>query len=390
MILTPEEALARLQPQGMKRAKGDRNISYIGRHEDGGIYFFRSGEEYVATPANDALPSVIGRFDGDIDNLPPSMSSWLTETAKEVNSVPDDAPAITTIYAPSGRVTVSPLIKAVWGQGTPYNQDLKFGGKLSVVGCNAVAIGMIMLHWARKGYHRGCKGTTAYNTKTNGYKIGALAPVMVFDYDNMTFSKPTTATQKAAVSGMLRHIGYALKSDFTPDVTTAAVAQDVTVLTRWLRMGNPKCILAANGYDKWEQQIYNDISNARPVILVGYTAKGAGHCFVTDGYDAATDMYHVNWGWGGSCNGYFRLSSLDATAARAYNSKKQAIVGIAPTYKLGDTNKDGEITITDAINVVEAAAKGSNLAIYDINSDGKVTVADATPIIEHVMGNKKL
>jgi hypothetical protein len=56
----------------------------------------------------------------------------------------------------------------------------------------------------------------------------------------------------------------------------------------------------------------------------------------------------------------------------------------------GDVNGDGEVSITDAMQVMELAAQGSTNPQADINSDGKVTTADANPIIDHVMGNKKL
>ena len=35
------------------------------------------------------------------------------------------------------------------------------------------------------------------------------------------------------------------------------------------------------------------------------------HSFVCDGYDANSDSYHINWGWGGNNNGYFWLDFLD-------------------------------------------------------------------------------
>ena len=250
---------------------------------------------------------------------------------------------------------------------------------------------MIMLYWARKGYRRGCTATKAYTTKTAKYKVPSLPPVTVFDFDNMTFGKPSTTTQKKAVADMLRHIGYALRSDYTTNLTTAPVANDVNVLSKSLRMGNPNRILARSGYADWEEQIYNEIANERPVLVLGCTSSGGCHIFIVDGYNADTDMYHVNWGWGGSCNGYFRLSVLDATSAKAYSSNKQAIVGIGKgIHVLGDVNNDGEVTITDAMKVVELAAQGSTDPKADINSDGKVTVEDANAIVEHIMGGKKL
>ena len=399
MKITTQEALARLSPQGMRKAKGTPSITYQGDLEDGAIYLFKCGEkETILSPSDDELPAIIGRFEESNGNgIPPSMAAYLQETASEIAY---KANAPTTANAPrkvakatattSKRVTVEPLIKATWNQGAPYNEGLKFDGKSVIVGCNAVAIGMIMLYWAKKGYRRGCTATKAYTSKTAKFKVPSLPPVMSFDYDNMTYSKPSTTEQKKAVADILRHIGYALQSDYTTNLTTAPVANDVTVLAKSLRMGNTKRTLARSGYAAWEEQIYNEIANERPVLVLGCTSSGGCHIFVVDGYNADTDMYHVNWGWGGSCNGYFRLSVLDATSAKAYSSNKQAIIGICPTYKLGDVNGDGEVSITDAMKVVELAAQGSTDPKADVNSDGKVTTADAEAVIEHVLGTHKL
>lgn len=401
--ITPQEALARLQRQGMRKAKGGGTpLSLAAEIGDATpLYVFEdvSGNA-ILTTSDDELPTIIGECEANhLDDIPPAMTAWIVEAEREVADfqtkpkpkgiVKVKATTTSDTEPPKGRVSIAPLIKATWGQSAPYNDKLKFDGKASYVGCNAVAIGMILEYYGRKGYHRGCKGTSAYTTKMMGYKVPALPPVTVFDYANLTTSKPTTAEQIAAVSDMLRHIGCALKSDFAPNGTLAYLTQDVTVLKNYLRMGSYR-ILASNGYGYFEQCVYEELVNGRPVIMAGYAPSGAGHTFICDGYNASTDMYHFNWGWSGQCNGYFRLSALDITSARAYNSNKQAIIGIAPSYKLGDVNGDGEVSITDAMTVVEAAEQGSTDPKADVNSDGKVTTADANIIVEHIMGGKKL
>ena len=367
----------------------------------GGLLAFRQGEKALLITTDDALPVIIGECEADhLEYIPPAMAAWLDETVREVADYQSKPKPIGIVKAkaatsdtepPKGRVSVKPLVKAVWGQNSPYNQNLRFNGKLSYVGCNAVAMAMVMLYWHEQGYNRGCLPTKAYTSKTNGYKIPALPPLTIFDYDDMTVNKPTTDAQKAAVAELCQHIGYALKSDYTPNGTLAYMGDVVTVFKTYLRFGNPKRIYANKGYDAFERQVYEELVAGRPVIMAGYTVNGAGHCFLCDGYDAARDMYHINWGWAGQCNGYFRMSALDATSARAYNSNKVAIIGIGKDiHILGDVDDNGKVTITDAMKVVELAAQGSTNPQADINSDGKVTAADANVIVEHIMGGKKL
>lgn len=383
-----------------KLPKCSHPIRFVKRMGEG-LMAFLQDKKAILTTTDDELPTIIGECDADgLESIPPSMAAWLEETEREVKDyqAKPKPKGIVKVKAATGdtepkekRISIEPLIKATWNQGAPYNQGLTFNGKSVIVGCNAVAIGMILLYWAKKGYRRGCTATKAYTSKTAKFKIPALPPVTVFDFDNMPYSKPITAAQKKAVADMLRHIGYSLQSDYTSNLTTAPVANDVTVLSKSVRMGEAMRILARNGYAAWEGQIYNEIANERPVLVLGCTSSGGCHIFVVDGYNADTDMYHVNWGWGGSCNGYFRLSVLDATSSKAYSSNKQAIVGIGKgIHILGDVNNDGKVTITDAMKVVELAAQGSTDPKADVNSDGKVTAADANAIVEHVLGGNKL
>ena len=383
-----------------KLPKCSHPIRFVKRMGEG-MLAYRQDKKAFLTTSDNALPTIIGECNADhLDDIPPAMVAWLEETAREVKNYQTKTKprgivkvkaATSDTELPNGRISVKPLIKAVWGQSSPYNQNLKFDGKLSHVGCNAVAMAMVMLYWHEKGYNRGCLPTKEYTSKTNGYKIPSLPPLTIFDYDNMTADKPATDAQKAAVAEVCQRIGFALKSDYTPNGTLANMGDVVTVFKTYLRFGNPKRIYANKGYDAFEKQIYEELVAGRPVIMAGYTVNGAGHCFLCDGYDAARDMYHINWGWSGQCNGYFRMSALDATSARAYNSNKIAIVGIGKDiHILGDVDDNGKVTITDAMKVVELAAQGSTNPQADINSDSKVTAADANVIVEHIMGGKKL
>ena len=398
MKLSRTKAKSRL---AAKVPKGAPPIRFMKQMGEGRIFAFRQAEKAILTAADDELPTVICECDAEgLDSIPPAMAAWLEETAREVaayqskpkpRGIVKAKAATADTELPNGRASMKPLIKAVWGQSSPYNQNLKFNGKLSYVGCNAVAMSMLMLYWHEQGYDRGCLPTKGYTSKTNGYKIPSQPPLTIFDYDNMTEGKPTTDAQKAAVAEVCQRIGFALKSDYTPNGTLAYMADVVTVFNKYLRMGNSWCIYANKGYDAFERQVYEELAAGRPVIMAGYTVNGAGHCFLCDGYDAARDMYHINWGWSGQCNGYFRMSALDATSARAYNSNKVAIIGIGKDiHILGDVDGDGQISIQDVMTEVQAINNGSTDAKFDINSDGAVDANDVPPITNHILGKEQL
>ena len=77
-------------------------------------------------------------------------------------------------------------------------------------------------------------------------------------------------------------------------------------------------------------------SEGRPVFYGGTSDKGTGgHAFVLDGYDSQ-DFVHVNWGWYGNSNGYFRINHLDPSSlgegggAGGYNLSQDMVTGIRP------------------------------------------------------------
>lgn len=140
------------------------------------------------------------------------------------------------------------------------------------------------------------------------------------------------------------------------------------------------------GLSSFENYIYNELLQGRPVMVAGWTTSGGGHTFVIDGYDATNDLYHVNWGWGGSYDGWFAMSALNPKTSVAYNSNKVAIIGIQPDYKLGDVNEDGEVNIADAMQTMTLAQQGKYSEAADINYDGQVTITDVQVIIDKILG----
>ena len=59
-------------------------------------------------------------------------------------------------------------------------------------------------------------------------------------------------------------------------------------------------------YAEWEQLVYDQLSLG-PVYYAGSSDDGA-HAYVCDGYQDG--YFHINWGWGGSQNGYYLLTAM--------------------------------------------------------------------------------
>lgn len=116
---------------------------------------------------------------------------------------------------------------------------------------------------------------------------------------------------------------------------------------------------------------------------------GGGHAFVCDGYDSATGLFHFNWGWSGSGNGYYRLSALNPTVqgtggnSAGYNYTQDIIRGLKKAKEGED--EDYTLTVGPAMGVMTpytSAELGGTLTLkgYDTTDGFKnyscVTIKD--------------
>ena len=406
--ITPHEALQRVssaQQQGMRLAPAKNKkieVTEFVRDVDENVYLFRKGEGSLVLPADDELTPILGESDsGDLTiELPPPYEDWVEMYAKEV-AIHQNTPLLieegaekTTVdgdkptAAAEPRKTIPYMVKTKWSQNYPYNAHLDFGDGRCLVGCPAVMIGQIMHYWGYKGYRRGCTATTAYSYKGEPYKVAALPPITVFDYAHLTTSKPKTAEEIEAVATMLEYIAKAVKSCFGLDATWSYTDVYPPLMRDRLRLGSG--IKEVNTLELSEaafaEKVYQELALGKPVGMSGVNDSGSGsHAFVCDGYNAATDKFHFNWGWGGYYDGYYAMTALKLTSTINYNIRKRAVIGIQPEYRLGDANRDGNVNITDAMVAFNHNLKGTYDEAADINSDGKVTVADGQRIVNHIL-----
>jgi hypothetical protein len=59
----------------------------------------------------------------------------------------------------------------------------------------------------------------------------------------------------------------------------------------------------------WAALLKSELDAARPMLYAGAGESGPGHAFVCDGYDE-NGLFHFNWGWNGSANGYYSFQAL--------------------------------------------------------------------------------
>ena len=393
MRITADKALERLQGKGMvRRAKGKPLTLSMTIHDR--IYAFTSNGKTYLTPNDDRLPPILA----ECDAIPvrtrksPELVWWLKEYAKEMSSISEQSTSEIrrAPVTPTEQVIIEPMLGNIkWGQKTPFWNNLKYplNGKTyyCYVGCLATAIAQVLYYWYKRGVKRGCPPTKAYTTATNKYAVAALPSVAMFDWENMSDEPPTTTKGKKAVALFCQYVSAALQMDYTPYWSAAKMSKAAPVLKDYFGMGDAKRLEARYMTSaKFKAEIIAELRKKHPVVMCGQSDESGCHAFICDGYRSTDDLFHFNWGYNGSGDGWFALTALTPDG-KDFTSRKNAIVGLTP-YFLGDVNGDGLINIADVTQVINAKNKGEYDRQMDVNSDGKVDMEDAQAITDTILG----
>ena len=231
---------------------------------------------------------------------------------------------------------VSPLIRVNWNQTSPYNKycpsDNQHGK--AIVGCVAVAMAQAM---SVDQYPARPSGAYSYTSDNYGSLYIDYDKEAAYDWSHIISSDNV---DKDDIAHLLFHCGVSINMDYGKDGSGTQDSYIVTALQRNFSYPKSVAYYARKNYSgDWEELIINELKNGRAVCLSGQDLKGGyGHCFNLDGY--SNGAYHVNWGWGGSNNGYFMLDGLkDGTMNMDYSDPyyQSVIVGIrAPSVNPSD------------------------------------------------------
>ena len=295
---------------------------------DPALYVFNRGEDegFVLISAEDRAKTVLGYADNghwDEAHMSDATRMWIRNYCKQISRIASQ-PA-NTLKAPVGvkKATqqkqynaIPPICQTTWGQRTPYNDQCPtVSGDHCVTGCVATAGAQIMKVF---NYPTSGTGTHSYRW-VRGYKDTVTLSVspgsttynwskMLNDY---SYTSGTT-TQRNAVATLMYHCGivsemqYGLGGSSTSCNLMLAGMVNHFNYDAGVQALIKDCMTDADFVDG----IVSELEQGRPVMFSGRTIKNEGHAFIGDGVDA-DGLIHINWGWYGSCDGYFQVSAMD-------------------------------------------------------------------------------
>ena len=329
------------------------------------MYAVSLGNEqgFVIVSGDDRMRPVLAYSDkGDFNEsqMPDNMRAWLQEYAREMRwlDAHNYQPAQTTHRAGEIKTAIAPLMVTTWDQGTPYNDLCPLdGGKRSVTGCVATAMAQVVYYNAIKS---GMPETLvcdipAYTTYSKNISVPAISTTdypMNWSLMCPSYTGSESDEAKEAVARLMRACGQGVEMDYTNGESGAMSSDIAPALKNYFGFDATAHCVDRDSYSlkAWTDLIYNELKNGRVVCYVGQSA-GGGHAFVADGYDG-DELFHINWGWGASCDGFFALSVLNpgdnsgigaSSTNDGYSFGQQAIIGIQ--YGSGETD-DTPVTLS--------------------------------------------
>ncbi len=219
--------------------------------------------------------------------------------------------------------SVSPLLTTRWNQGKYYNQlcpaDTKGQDGHVWTGCVATAMAQIMKYWNYPDYGSG------QHTYTD-YTYGAQTADFANTYYDWTAMPNSLNNYNTAVATLMYHCGVAVNMHYGINGSGAYSSTAASALKKFFDYSYTLHLQSKTNDSIWNILIKSELDLGHPLYY-----KGNGHAWVCDGYQE-TDYFHMNWGWGGSYNGYFYLKDL-TPGSYNFTYSQAAIINCYPDYQ---------------------------------------------------------
>ena len=379
------------------KAVAEDNLYYVYQNAD--------GEGWVIVAANDAVTPILAYSETGTfrtDNLPVNVRAWMGKYNNFIRRIEADGVEATEetkaewrslrkgVRRATSAVVVGPLIQTQWDQDAPYyNLCPGTGSNKAYTGCVATAMAQVMKYWEwpvqGTGSHsyRPLDVNNPYNEYTGqpNYSsrytstLSANFGQTTYDWAHMlnSYSGTYTSTQATAVATLMYHCGVATEMMYGNDADGGSgtytgnygdeedhqCAQNAL----WMNFGYKKESLTSymrDGYSyegttyyqawtdaNWTAMIKAELDLQHPIMYGGASSQG-GHSFICDGY-RDDNYFHFNWGWSGSNDGYYKLSSLRPGSGGAgggsynFSEDQDVIIGIVPDRE--DTPQEPDTVI---------------------------------------------
>lgn len=349
-----------------QKAKAKSRTATTASPSDAYYVFNNDAGGFVIIAGDDAVTPVLGYTSTgsfDAENLPDGLKDLLKSYERQIAALGDNYVANQT--ATRAAFTGEKLLKtAEWNQMAPFN---KYTPKNYVTGCVATAGAIVMKH---HGYP--AKGTGSHSYTWNGQDLTAN---FEHDYDWANMPTKYTVGNDEAFDGVARlmsDLGVAVEMKYAKGGSGASMEDLLTALKKYFGYSKYARLLAIAdlGAEVWNDRLRAEIDANRPILYSAVDSNKGGHSFVIDGYK--DESFSVNWGWGGYCDGFYRIGALNPETGGKplgdqYNLSQSAVFSLQPS--------DGEEVISNlGFLKIDGYLETMNMNVTDVKADKKLNL----------------
>ena len=349
-----------------QKAKAKSRPAITASPSDAYYVFNNDAGGFVIIAGDDAVTPVLGYTSTgtfDAENLPDGLKDLLKSYERQIAALGDNYVANQT--ATRAAFTGEKLLNtAKWNQGNPFN---KYTPNNYVTGCVATAGAIVMKH---HGYP--AKGTGSHSYTWNGQDLTAN---FEHDYDWANMPTKYTVGNDEAFDGVARlmsDLGVAVEMKYAKGGSGASMEDLLTALKKYFGYSKYARLLAIAdlGAEVWNDRLRAEIDANRPILYSAVDSNKGGHSFVIDGYK--DESFSVNWGWGGYCDGFYRIGALNPETGGKplgdqYNLSQSAVFSLQPS--------DGEEVISNLGFIkIDGYLETMNMNVTDVKADKKLNL----------------
>ena len=292
------------------QARENRTYSANDLHLDyvtSSVYLFSNETQFALISADDTLPDLLGYGTKNKGTLPPALQQYMQVQKSHPLS------QIREKFKKTG-----PLLTFVRHQKSPYNnycplyknEQGEITQRHCLVGCVATALEEVISYYRRNVVLL----DTLHGWETSQYTIDDILPGTSvncqlirdnYDVDDYTKEEEDAVARLSYYCGVAAHMNWGI---------SASGANVRNLVDPMQRAFGYQYVKFVDSYQyaplDWLEMMRNEIYAQRPILYAAFNMWVGGHAFVIDGIDEE-GFFHVNWGYAGSYDGYFRLDVLN-------------------------------------------------------------------------------
>lgn len=368
--------------------KAEKTAQPFSTNDEAYLYVFNRGfnQGFVIVSGDERTNDILGYCDHgsfDPNNLPPGFKYFLEEYENQIRYLQENNIQPVVAKATSTKQDIGYLIKTTWDQTSPYNYFLNG----NATGCVATALAQVMFYW--QWPQDATTTIPSYYVSGNALSGSSLPPV-TFEWSKMKLKYNTADfNDDHAVARLMQYVGHGVKMQYGSS-SGAYVTDIINAMTNYFGYPKDEKLIYRAGITatQWADTIYANLADEIPVIMCGSNSDG-GHCFVCDGYQ--NGKYHINWGWGGYCDGYFDLEVLapsgtgsGASGSGGFTGSRSIVTRIHnPSKVIPELPQDSipltaeSIRMLSGVQTLTRESRGEN-----VSGDLRFNISAASTLIE--------